>query len=151
MVEENDKTDSNDDNVANDNSGNDYQSESGNSEQDSENDLAYAELGYTQLADDDIDDDDDDDNESTQPNQQRTEPEPPILIAQPSDLLPEDDLNIIKSVMLGIKIPDSAVPDWAKAIPEEKWIPKVEVLRFDEQKSTTLTEPNDTSANTADK
>ncbi|CAG8592343.1 9052_t:CDS:2 [Funneliformis mosseae] len=37
--------------------------------------------------------------------------------------IPEDDLTIINSIMKNIKLPDSAIPEWAKSIPEEAWLP----------------------------
>ncbi len=32
-----------------------------------------------------------------------------------------DEINLIKSVMMNIQLPSSAIPEWAKKIPEEKW------------------------------
>ena len=32
-----------------------------------------------------------------------------------------DAINLIKSVMRNIQLPSSAIPEWAKKIPEEKW------------------------------
>ena len=33
-----------------------------------------------------------------------------------------DEIDLIKSVMSNIKLPSSSIPEWAKRIPEEKWI-----------------------------
>ncbi|XP_028396251.1 uncharacterized protein LOC114520223 [Dendronephthya gigantea] len=33
----------------------------------------------------------------------------------------EDEINLIKSVMTNIQLPSSAIPEWAKKVPEEKW------------------------------
>ena len=32
-----------------------------------------------------------------------------------------DEINLIKSVMTNIQLPSSAIPEWAKKIPEDKW------------------------------
>ncbi|KAF9975585.1 hypothetical protein BGZ73_000701 [Actinomortierella ambigua] len=41
------------------------------------------------------------------------------------DPIPEDDLQTIQSIMQSFVLPASAVPDWAKAIPEERWLPRI--------------------------
>ncbi|KAJ3124719.1 hypothetical protein HK098_000915 [Nowakowskiella sp. JEL0407] len=52
-------------------------------------------------------------------------PEPPTLIVKSKDKLSDDDSELIKNIMSNFSMPASAVPDWAKVIPEEMWIPKV--------------------------
>lgn len=32
-----------------------------------------------------------------------------------------EQVDIIRQVMSGISLPSSAVPEWAKVVPEEKW------------------------------
>ncbi|KAI9137965.1 hypothetical protein BKA69DRAFT_835923 [Paraphysoderma sedebokerense] len=39
--------------------------------------------------------------------------------------LEDETVDLIKNIMTGIVLPDSAIPDWAKIIPEEKWMPKI--------------------------
>ncbi|CAG8473872.1 956_t:CDS:2 [Dentiscutata erythropus] len=45
--------------------------------------------------------------------------------ATDQEKISEDDVAIINSIMKNIKIPDSAVPEWAKVIPEEAWLPVI--------------------------
>ena len=62
----------------------------------------------------------------------------------------EDEINLIKSVMMNIQLPSSAIPEWAKKIPEEKWKqPLVSALqqrtnRNNENKDKMLNTSNDT-------
>ncbi|KAK9764292.1 hypothetical protein K7432_008315 [Basidiobolus ranarum] len=54
--------------------------------------------------------------------------EPPVLIINPtsSARIPDADLDVIRGVMQSFALPESAVPEWAKVVPEEKWMPKLE-------------------------
>ena len=62
----------------------------------------------------------------------------------------EDEINLIKSVMRNIQLPSSAIPEWAKKIPEEKWKqPLVSALqqrtnRNNESEDMTSDSSNDT-------
>ncbi|CAG8477129.1 9031_t:CDS:2 [Ambispora gerdemannii] len=59
-----------------------------------------------------------------------TFPPPPILTIQASkiEMIQTNDLSIINDVMQNIRIPESAVPEWARSIPEESWLPRVIVV-----------------------
>ena len=35
--------------------------------------------------------------------------------------LHSDQVDLIRQVMSGITLPTSAIPEWAKVVPEEKW------------------------------
>ncbi|ORX56620.1 hypothetical protein BCR36DRAFT_409810 [Piromyces finnis] len=48
-----------------------------------------------------------------------------VIEATKDSKISEDDLNIINSVMSKISIPESSIPEWAKKIPEELWMPEV--------------------------
>ncbi|KAG0235438.1 hypothetical protein BGW41_000820 [Actinomortierella wolfii] len=41
------------------------------------------------------------------------------------DPIPEADLQTIQAIMRSFVLPPSSVPDWAKAIPEERWLPRI--------------------------
>ncbi|KAJ3272483.1 hypothetical protein HK104_004472 [Borealophlyctis nickersoniae] len=60
------------------------------------------------------------------------------LSEMPEAHIENDDLAIIRSVMASMPIPDSAIPEWAKAIPEERWMPRVvhEALEATEQEQS---------------
>ncbi|KAI8842723.1 hypothetical protein BJ741DRAFT_574461 [Chytriomyces cf. hyalinus JEL632] len=86
----------------------------------------YAELGYEKL--------DDCDEESLEAEQGSSSDDidtsavaAPVISVQTEQLIASEDLDAIKSVMSAIAMPESAVPDWAKSIPEALWLPKVEV------------------------
>ncbi|CAG8571959.1 10401_t:CDS:2 [Gigaspora rosea] len=53
--------------------------------------------------------------------------QPQILQIRASDQekISDDDVAVISSIMKNIKLPDSAVPEWAKVIPEEAWLPVI--------------------------
>ncbi|KAI8614792.1 hypothetical protein BC830DRAFT_1169128 [Chytriomyces sp. MP71] len=55
------------------------------------------------------------------------EPSAPVLCIAQSDLIGEEDLDTIKNVMLSFSMPEAAIPEWSKLVPEDKWLPKVEV------------------------
>ncbi|KAI9359568.1 hypothetical protein DFJ73DRAFT_108329 [Zopfochytrium polystomum] len=80
------------------------------------------------------------------PIQDESGPSGPRIEIAPDFLIPEDDLTKIKSVMAGFQLPLSSIPgeqgryisyhwlitnqvDWAKVVPESKWLPKVEVIK----------------------
>ncbi|KAJ3023943.1 hypothetical protein HKX48_009151 [Thoreauomyces humboldtii] len=50
---------------------------------------------------------------------------PMTVAVEEQNLINQDDLETIKSVMASFPMPESAIPDWAKAIPEETWLPKL--------------------------
>ncbi|KAJ3101780.1 hypothetical protein HDU97_001064 [Phlyctochytrium planicorne] len=50
---------------------------------------------------------------------------PPVIKVKEEDKISEENLNIINSVLSSFTINEKAIPDWAKAIPESKWIPVV--------------------------
>ncbi|ORX93559.1 hypothetical protein K493DRAFT_315930 [Basidiobolus meristosporus CBS 931.73] len=54
--------------------------------------------------------------------------EPPVLVINPivGNRIPDADLEVIRSVMQSFALPESAVPEWAKVVPEEKWMPKLD-------------------------
>lgn len=53
--------------------------------------------------------DDSESNSSSTPVR-RTEPE-----------MKQEQVDLIRQVMSGITLPTSAIPEWAKVVPEEKW------------------------------
>ncbi|CAG8456320.1 15132_t:CDS:2 [Acaulospora morrowiae] len=61
--------------------------------------------------------DDDDENHLTPENLQ--------IYTSEVERIPDDDLAVINSIMKNIQIPDSAIPEWAKVIPEEAWLPVI--------------------------
>ncbi|KAI9268336.1 hypothetical protein BDA99DRAFT_558492 [Phascolomyces articulosus] len=84
--------------------------------------------GYQQLAQDEdegvslIEDEEGEQQEEEYRVQQLQDPLRVSL--DKSEEIPEDTANTIKSIMKNIQMPDHAVPDWAKAIPESMWLPK---------------------------
>ena len=57
-----------------------------------------------------------------------------------------DEINLIKSVMRNIQLPSSAIPEWAKKIPEDKW--KQPLVSALEQRTDRNNENVDTKSNT---
>ncbi|KAI9496674.1 hypothetical protein BDB00DRAFT_808294 [Zychaea mexicana] len=49
---------------------------------------------------------------------------PPTVSLDKTEEIPEDTANTIKSIMGSIQMPDHAIPEWAKAIPESMWLPQ---------------------------
>ncbi|KAJ2319842.1 hypothetical protein IWW52_001734 [Coemansia sp. RSA 2704] len=47
-----------------------------------------------------------------------------VDIARSSSRMPAEHISQIKSVMAGIRLNDSAIPEWAKRVPESAWMPK---------------------------
>ncbi|KAI7885197.1 hypothetical protein K492DRAFT_204251 [Lichtheimia hyalospora FSU 10163] len=96
------------------------------SDSESENEIPF---GYEQLAQEEdegvslTDEDEDDDREQVIDLPQG----PPTLSPlEKSEEISEDTANTIKSIMSKIQLSDQAVPEWAKAIPESMWIPRVD-------------------------
>ncbi|CAB4043280.1 male-enhanced antigen 1 [Paramuricea clavata] len=58
----------------------------------------------------------------------------------------EDEINLIKSVMRNIQLPSSAIPEWAKKIPEDKW--KQPLVSALEQRTDRNNANVDTKSNT---
>ncbi|CAG8608310.1 2279_t:CDS:2 [Acaulospora morrowiae] len=52
-------------------------------------------------------------------------PENLQIYTSEEERIPDDDLTAINSIMKNIQIPDSAIPEWAKVIPEEAWLPVI--------------------------
>ncbi|CAG8593307.1 20994_t:CDS:2 [Cetraspora pellucida] len=57
----------------------------------------------------------------------KLENQPQILQIRTTDQekISDDDVTIINSIMKNVKLSDSAVPEWAKIIPEEAWLPVI--------------------------
>jgi hypothetical protein len=72
------------------------------------------------------DQDDDDQNEfSEYKGYQLLEQENEFnLNVKPVEPLDEETVQQIKDIMKNITIPDDAIPEWAKRIPEHLWLPK---------------------------
>ncbi|KAI8096961.1 uncharacterized protein BX664DRAFT_70088 [Halteromyces radiatus] len=113
--------------------------------------FGYEQLPQDDNQDDDNDDDDDNmDDPNQQINSQNSidysyhtmedeesmndidlqshvavETKPLTISLNPEDSISKETSNMILNIMKNIELPDSAVPDWAKAIPESSWIPKV--------------------------
>ncbi|KAL6592162.1 hypothetical protein U3516DRAFT_834783 [Neocallimastix sp. 'constans'] len=86
--------------------------------------------GYCLLDDDEDEEDeeDEDDNdvkEKMQKKQEEMLKNKLVIETTKDDEIPEDDLNVISSVMAKINIPESSIPEWAKQIPESLWMPEV--------------------------
>ncbi|KAL1922470.1 uncharacterized protein VTP21DRAFT_10009 [Calcarisporiella thermophila] len=103
-----------------------------------EEDAAYSEdpsaLGYVQLprSDDEHSDEDDEDlnecNDNPIDNDESLNSSlnsPPVIKIGRDSEMNKDDLELINAVMKNIQMPESAIPEWAKAIPEEVWMPKI--------------------------
>ncbi|CDS12995.1 hypothetical protein LRAMOSA05179 [Lichtheimia ramosa] len=95
------------------------------SDSESENEIPF---GYEQLAQEEdegvsLTDEDEDDRE---PVIDLPQGPPTLSPLEKSEEISEDTANTIKSIMSKIKLSDQAVPDWAKAIPEDMWIPRLD-------------------------
>ncbi|ORZ03929.1 hypothetical protein BCR43DRAFT_510926 [Syncephalastrum racemosum] len=79
-------------------------------------------LGYQQLP---VSDNEDSESEQsmTEEPQELVRPAPTIQLA-PEDKIPDDTVDEIKSIMSKIQLPQEAIPEWAKSIPESMWLPK---------------------------
>ncbi|ORZ04776.1 hypothetical protein BCR42DRAFT_398562 [Absidia repens] len=42
-----------------------------------------------------------------------------------NEAIPEETSTLIKDIMKKCELPDRAIPDWAKSIPESSWMPKM--------------------------
>ena len=54
-----------------------------------------------------------------------------------------EQVDLIRQVMSGISLPSSAVPEWAKVVPEEKW----KASLVSSIKNRTLSEPDSGKSN----
>ncbi|KAL7318067.1 hypothetical protein PS15m_004339 [Mucor circinelloides] len=87
-------------------------------------------FGYQQLPQDDDEEnmygqlasEDDDDEE----NQVDIKDPLQIEVAEADQLQPET-FDLIKSIMSNIKLSEEAIPEWAKKIPEEAWLPRTAI------------------------
>ncbi|KAJ1915257.1 hypothetical protein H4219_004421 [Mycoemilia scoparia] len=50
---------------------------------------------------------------------------PMSIKVEKKDRMEPEKVDLIKSIMKNIKIPHNAYPRWAKAVPEEAWLPKI--------------------------
>ncbi|KAF1804030.1 hypothetical protein FB192DRAFT_1370886 [Mucor lusitanicus] len=106
------------------------QSQTNDSDQDDDDDDRM--FGYQQLPQDDNDDDEhmygqlasDDDDEDE--NQGDIKDPLQIDVAEADQLQPETS-DLIKSIMSNIKLSEDAIPEWAKKIPEEAWLPRTAI------------------------
>ncbi|KND01338.1 uncharacterized protein SPPG_03150 [Spizellomyces punctatus DAOM BR117] len=97
-------------------------------EEEEEYSYGYTPLnsGYEPLGGDaDGEDEIDGQGEPTTLQSQLKAPEPLTITMDKNSIIDNDDLTIIQSVMSTITIPESAIPEWAKAVPEEQWLPKL--------------------------
>ncbi|RHZ71875.1 hypothetical protein Glove_251g28 [Diversispora epigaea] len=101
---------------------------------DDDSDLSELEpFGYKLLNQEDDENEGEDENEDEDNDLQKSEilnlknEIPNKLQISPSneERIPDDDLNIINSIMKNVQIPDSSIPEWAKVIPEESWLPVI--------------------------
>ncbi|KAJ3069158.1 hypothetical protein HDU98_007763 [Podochytrium sp. JEL0797] len=99
-------------------------------ESDFGSDAAYEELGYEALADSD-EPEDELNEEADRQGAEQPIPAPPVLEISESDLIPTDDMETIRCVMMSISLPESSMPDWAKDIPESQWLPTVNLAGSD--------------------
>ncbi|KAL1935093.1 hypothetical protein VTP01DRAFT_4233 [Rhizomucor pusillus] len=99
-----------------------------NSDDDEDDELEGVPFGYEQLPQDE-----DEGVSLDQDDQQDRVLEAPSITLDKSEELPEETANTIKSIMSKIQIPESAIPDWAKDIPESEWMPQL-VFTSKEQK-----------------
>ncbi|TPX63690.1 hypothetical protein SpCBS45565_g06435 [Spizellomyces sp. 'palustris'] len=82
--------------------------------------------GYEPLGGDaDGEDETDGQSEPTMLQSQFKAPEPLTIKMDKNSIIDNDDLTIIQSVMSTITMPESAIPEWAKEVPEEQWLPKL--------------------------
>ncbi|KAJ3031677.1 UNVERIFIED_CONTAM: hypothetical protein HDU68_001194 [Siphonaria sp. JEL0065] len=92
-------------------------------------DQFYVDQGYTALGDEeDENDNNDDPYNSTKDVDPEQLPPAPVLEVKPEDLIAQHDIDIIRAVMGTFSLSERAIPDWAKHIPEEQWLPKVAVV-----------------------
>ncbi|CAO3614241.1 unnamed protein product [Mucor fragilis] len=104
------------------------QSQANDSDEEDDDDCMF---GYQQLPQDDDDDEnmygqlaseDDDDDE----NQGDIKDPLEIAVAEADQIQPETS-DLIKSIMSNIKLSEDAIPEWAKKIPEEAWLPRTAI------------------------
>ncbi|KAI8390214.1 hypothetical protein BD560DRAFT_419337 [Blakeslea trispora] len=50
---------------------------------------------------------------------------PLVIEVEPSNQLNSETSDLIKSIMSNIQLSNDAIPDWAKKIPEDAWLPRV--------------------------
>ncbi|KAJ3035926.1 hypothetical protein HK097_003991 [Rhizophlyctis rosea] len=84
-------------------------------EEDQEEGYLPIDAGYAAIPDDALDEETDETNSA---------PLPIFSHPLPEAHIEADDLEIIRNVMASLPIPESAIPDWAKVIPEEAWLPR---------------------------
>ncbi|KAI8078235.1 uncharacterized protein B0P05DRAFT_571892 [Gilbertella persicaria] len=62
----------------------------------------------------------------TSDNEEEQEEQGPLMIKlDDSNKLNSETSDLIKSIMSHIQLSNEAIPDWAKKIPEEAWLPRV--------------------------
>ncbi|CAG8475788.1 12050_t:CDS:2 [Ambispora leptoticha] len=62
------------------------------------------------------------------------------------EMIQANDLSIINDIMKNVRIPESAVPEWAKRIPEESWLPRV--IAIDDEKENIKNSSSPSSSTT---
>ncbi|OBZ91894.1 hypothetical protein A0J61_00057 [Choanephora cucurbitarum] len=50
---------------------------------------------------------------------------PLVIKVEPSNQLNSETSDLIRSIMSNIQLSNDAIPDWAKKIPEDAWLPRV--------------------------
>ncbi|KAJ3138429.1 hypothetical protein HDU90_001393 [Geranomyces variabilis] len=91
-------------------------------------DDAPLELGYAALADSDDDDEADGEDGQVADNTHVAAPavpEPLTIRLDDNIKMSAEDVATISEVMASIKLPESAIPDWAHHVQESAWLPKL--------------------------
>ncbi|RIA96530.1 hypothetical protein C1645_754509 [Glomus cerebriforme] len=95
-----------------------------NSESDDEEN--FVPFGYEALPQDDDDDIQVENNDFTfQQEEDSLQPKVLQIHTNDQEKITDEDLAVINSIMKNIKLPDTSIPEWAKRIPEEAWLPIV--------------------------
>jgi len=90
--------------------------------------------GYVQLAQDDNEGQQTPDQWLSNTEEEGSEVESAVIVTDDSDSnssssavrraepeMKQEQVDLIRQVMSGITLPTSAIPEWAKVVPEEKW------------------------------
>ncbi|KAI8375026.1 hypothetical protein EDC96DRAFT_497629 [Choanephora cucurbitarum] len=66
------------------------------------------------------------DEEEEQEEGEEVDLDAPLVIkVEPSNQLNSETSDLIRSIMSNIQLSNDAIPDWAKKIPEDAWLPRV--------------------------
>ncbi|KAJ3155710.1 hypothetical protein HDU86_004179 [Geranomyces michiganensis] len=63
-------------------------------------------------------------------------PEPITINLEDNVKMSAEDAAAISSIMASFTLPESAIPEWAKRVPEDAWLPRVAASSGDTQSST---------------